>query len=140
MLYKKCKTKYLIMITIRKKPFNYFNNFDLLFENIFNESLRSTDNISYHYQEKDKEILIEIALPGIHKDNIQLIYSNGFLNIKHNSKEEGSCKWTKNFNETIRIIKDIDANKISAKFENGIMYIKIPKKEKVINEKVIQIK
>tara|TARA_Y100000766_G_C18696898_1_gene502276 strand:- start:121 stop:507 length:387 start_codon:yes stop_codon:yes gene_type:complete len=128
------------MITIRKKPFNYFNNFDLLFENIFNESLRSTDNISYHYQEKDKEISIEMALPGINKDNIQLSYSNGFLNIKHNSKEDGNCKWTKNFNETIRIIKDVDANKITAKFENGIVYINIPKKSKIENEKIIKIK
>jgi len=128
------------MITIRKNPFNYFNNFDLLFENIFNESLRSTDNISYHYQEKDKEILIEMALPGINKDNIKLSYSDGFLNIKHNSKEEDSCKWSKNFNETIRIIKDIDANKISAKFENGIVYINIPKKIKIENKKIIKIK
>ena len=128
------------MITIRKKPFNYFNNFDLLFENIFNESLRSTDNISYHYQEKDKEILIEMALPGINKDNIQLSYSDGFLNIKHKAKEEDSCKWSKNFNETIRIIKDIDANKISAKFENGIIYINIPKKLKIENETIIKIK
>tara|TARA_B100001250_G_scaffold401622_1_gene413709 strand:- start:114 stop:500 length:387 start_codon:yes stop_codon:yes gene_type:complete len=128
------------MLTIRKKPFNYFENFDLLFDNIFNESLRSTVNTSYHYQETEKDILIEMALPGINKKNIELIYSDGFLNIKHINEKKDNSRWVQDFNETIKIIKDIDENKISAKFENGIMYIKIPKKEKVINEKVIQIK
>ena len=128
------------MLTIRKKPFNYFDNFDLLFDNIFNESLRSTVNTSYHYQETEKDILIEMALPGINKKNIELIYSDGFLNIKHINDKKDNSKWVQDFNETIKIIKDIDENKISAKFENGIMYVKIPKKIKVINEKIIQIK
>tara|TARA_B100000579_G_C22352493_1_gene630106 strand:+ start:31 stop:417 length:387 start_codon:yes stop_codon:yes gene_type:complete len=128
------------MLTIRKKPFNYFENFDLLFDNIFNESLRSTVNTSYHYKETEKDILIEMALPGINKKNIELIYSDGFLNIKHINDKKDNSRWVQDFNETIKIIKDIDENKISAKFENGIMYIKIPKKVKVINEKVIQIK
>ena len=128
------------MLTIRKKPFNYFDNFDLLFDNIFNESLRSTVNTSYHYQETEKDILIEMALPGINKKNIELIYSDGFLNIKHINDKKDNSKWVQDFNETIKIIKDIDENKISAKFENGIMYIKIPKKAKIVNEKIIQIK
>ena len=81
-----------------------------------------------------------MALPGINKKNIELIYSDGFLNIKHINEKKDNSRWVQDFNETIKIIKDIDENKISAKFENGIMYINIPKKEKVINEKVIQIK
>jgi len=128
------------MLTIRKKPYNYFDNFDLLFENIFNESLRSTTNTSYHYQETEKDILIEIALPGLNKKNIKLSYLDGFLNIKHKVEENNKSRWTRDFNEKIKIIKDIDENKISAKFENGIMYITIPKKIKVVNEKSIQIK
>ena len=128
------------MLTIRKKPYNYFDNFDLLFENIFNESLRSTTNTSYHYQETEKDILIEIALPGLNKKNIKLSYLDGFLNIKHKVEENNKSRWTRDFNEKIKIIKDIDENKISAKFENGIMYINIPKKNKTITEKNIQIK
>jgi len=128
------------MLKIKRKPFNYFDNFDLLFDNIFNESLRSTEKTSYHYQEKDNEILIEIALPGLNKKNIELIYSDGFLNIKNVTDKNDNSRWIKNFNETIKIIKDIDENKISAKFENGIMYIKIPKKAKIINKKIIEIK
>jgi len=128
------------MLTIRKKPYNYFDNFDLLFENIFNESLRSTTNTSYHYQETEKEILIEIALPGLNKKHIKLSYLDGFLNIKHKVEENNRSRWAKDFNEKIKIIKDIDENKISAKFENGIMYINIPKKIKEMNEKNIQIK
>jgi len=128
------------MLTIRNKPFNYFNNFDVLFDNIFNESLRSTANTSYHYEENESEILIEMALPGLNKKNIKLSYIDGLLKIKHAAEENNRSRWTQDFNETIKIVKDIDENKISAKFENGIMYINIPKKMKVINEKNILIK
>lgn len=128
------------MLAIRKKTFNYFDNFDLLFENIFNESLRSTINTSYHYQETKQEILIEMALPGLHKSNIQLSYYDGFLNIKYKAEENKNSRWVKDFSENIKIIKDIDENKISAKFENGIMFINIPKKLKIVNEKIIKIK
>ena len=128
------------MLTIRNKPFNYFNNFDVLFDNIFNESLRSTANTSYHYEENESEILIEMALPGLNKKNIKLSYIDGLLKIKHAAEENNRSRWTQDFNETIKIVKDIDENKISAKFENGIIYITIPKKSKIENEKIIKIK
>jgi len=128
------------MLTIRKKPINYFDNFDLLFDNIFNESLRSSGNINYHYQETDNAILIEMALPGINKKNIDLSYSDGFLKIKHAPKKTDNLKWSREFFEKIRIIKDIDEKKISARFESGVMYINIPKKIKVVKESKIEIK
>ena len=55
-------------------------------------------------------------------------------------QKKNSTKLTNSFNEKIEIISDVDENKIHAKFENGIIYINIPKKNKVINEKIIDIK
>lgn len=127
------------MFTIRKKPSNYFDNFDLLFDNIFNESSISSEKECYHYNETKEKILIEIALPGINKKDIQLSYLDGFLKIKYKDQAKNS-KWVKNLNESIKITKEIDENKISARFENGIMYINIPKKIKKLIEKNIEIK
>ena len=127
------------MLITRRKPNNYFDNFDLLFENIFNESSKSHVKKCYHYNETEEQILIEIALPGINKNDIQLSYLDGFIKIKYKDQAKNS-KWVKSLNESIKIAKEIDENKIGAKFKNGIMYINIPKKIKKNKEKNIEIK
>ena len=127
------------MLTIRRKSNNYFDNFDLLVDNIFNDSSNSHEKKCYHYNETEEQILIEIALPGINKNDIQLSYLDGFIKIKYKDQAKNS-KWVKSLNESIKIAKEIDENKIGAKFENGIIYINIPKKIKKNKEKNIEIK
>ena len=127
------------MLKIRKNPFNYFEDLDLLFDNLLIDSSNLLKSKNYHYIENEKEIIIEMAIPGVNKNDIKLVFSEGNLKIKYNSKKS-KTKWTNSFDETIEIISDVDENKIHAKFENGVIYINIPKKNKVINEKIIDIK
>ena len=127
------------MLKIRKNPFNYFEDLDLLFDNLLIDSSNLLENKNYHYKENEKEIIIEMAIPGVNKDDIKLVFVEGNLKIKYDSKKS-KTKWTNSFDETIEIISDVDENKINAKFENGVIYINIPKKNKVINEKIIDIK
>ena len=127
------------MLKIRKNPFNYFEDLDLLFDNLLIDSSNLLENKNYHYTENEKEIIIEMAIPGVNKNDIKLVFSDGNIKIKYDSKKS-KTKWTNSFNQTIEIISDIDENKIHAKFENGVIYINIPKKNKLINEKIIDIK
>jgi len=127
------------MLKIRKNPFNYFEDLDLLFDNLLIDSSNLLKSKNYHYTENKKEIIIEMAIPGVNKNDIKLVFSDGNLKIKYDSKKS-KTKWTNSFDETIEIISDVDENKIHAKFENGVIYINIPKKNKVINEKIIDIK
>jgi len=127
------------MLKIRKNPFNYFEDLDLLFDNLLIDSSNLLESKNYHYVENEKEIIIEMAIPGVNKDDIKLVFVEGNLKIKYDSKKS-KTKWTNSFDETIEIISDVDENKIHAKFENGVIYINIPKKNKVINEKIIDIK
>ena len=128
------------MLTIRKKPLNYFDNFDLIFDNLLNNNLKSKGAINYYYKEDDKSLFIEMAIPGTNKKDIQLTYSNGYLNIKNNPKEKEISIWNQSFNENIKIGKNIDSKKINAKFQNGIIFIEIPKKIQKITETIIDIK
>ena len=128
------------MLTIRKKPLNYFDNFDLIFDNLLNNNLKSKGAINYYYKEDEKSLFIEMAIPGTNKKDIQLTYSNGYLNIKNNPKEKEISMWNQSFNENIKIGKNIDSKKINAKFQNGIMFIEIPKKIQKITETIIDIK
>ena len=127
------------MLKIKKNPFNYFEDLDLLFDNLLIDSSNLLKSKNYHYTENEKEIIIEMAIPGVNKNDIKLVFSEGNLKIKYHSKKS-ETKWTNSFDETIEIISDVDENKIHAKLENGVIYIKIPKKNKVINEKIIDIK
>ena len=127
------------MLKIRKNPFNYFEDLDLLFDNLLIDSSNLLKSKNYHYIENEKEIIIEMAIPGVNKNDIKLVFSDGNIKIKYDSKKS-KTKWTNSFNQTIEIISDIDENKIHAKFENGVIYINIPKKNKLINEKIIDIK
>ena len=127
------------MLKIRKNPFNYFEDLDLLFDNLLIDSSNLLKSKNYHYTENEKEIIIEMAIPGVNKNDIKFVFSEGNLKIKYDSKKS-ETKWTNSFDETIEIISDVDENKIHAKFENGVICIKIPKKNKVINEKIIDIK
>tara|TARA_Y100001978_G_C23645281_1_gene410426 strand:+ start:390 stop:773 length:384 start_codon:yes stop_codon:yes gene_type:complete len=127
------------MLKIKKNPFNYFEDLDLLFDNLLIDSSNLLKSKNYHYIENEKEIIIEMAIPGVNKNDIKLVFSDGNIKIKYDSKKS-KTKWTNSFNQTIEIISDIDENKIHAKFENGVIYINIPKKNKLINEKIIDIK
>ena len=53
-------------------------------------------------------------------------------------KALGDC-YLSAFNENIKIGKNIDSKKINAKFQDGIMYITIPKKAQKIINRVIEI-
>ena len=128
------------MLTIRNKPFNYFNDFNLLIDNIFDDTQMFSSNNNYHFSENEKEIIIEFPLPGIEKKDIELSHSDGCLKIKYESKNNKNLNWVNNFEENIEITEEIDENKINARFKNGLMVINIPKKIKVIKEKIIEIK
>ena len=88
----------------------------------------------------EKEIIIELPLPGIEKKDLELSYSNCCLKIKYEPKNNKNLNWVNSFQENIEITEQIDENKINAKFKNGLMVINIPKKIKVIKEKIIEIK
>ena len=126
------------MLTIRNKPFNYFNDFNLLIDNIFDDTQMFSSNNNYHFSENEKEIIIEFPLPGIEKKDVELSYSDGCLKIKYESKNNKNLNWVNNFEENIEITEEIDENKINARFKNGLMVINIPKKIKVIKEKLLK--
>ena len=77
------------MLKIRKNPFNYFEDLDLLFDNLLIDSSNLLKSKNYHYTENEKEIIIEMAIPGVNKNDIKLVFSlEGNLKIKYDSKSE----------------------------------------------------
>jgi len=84
---------------------------------------------SYKRSVKDDHILIEIELPGVEKDTIQLEYvsERGVISIKIDDKNIGEV-------DPLRLI---EANGIEAELELGVLKIKAPV---LHNNKVINIR
>lgn len=104
--------------------------------NKFNSDIRKTD----------KEYIISAELPGVNKEDIALDYKDKYLiisakrNEEKSEKDDSYIRKERSFGEFSRAFyfDDIDKDNITAKFENGVLKVNIPKK---INEnKTTQIK
>ncbi len=86
--------------------------------------------------ENENNYVLEIELPGYEKENITVDFENEYLSVSAEKKEkEGEKKTYIRKERSISCqrnyyVGDIDENEISAKYENGILYLTIPKKEK----------
>ncbi len=91
-------------------------------------------------KETDKAYELDIDLPGFDKENVQIELNDGYLTINASTNEEkedkdengtflrkerfvGSCR------RSFYVGDDVSEDDITAKFENGILSINVPKKE-----------
>jgi len=90
------------------------------------------------FVDKEKKYTINIEIPGIEKNNIQIEIDDGILIIKGEKKSEKRkdddelyvCERCYGmFRREIRLPADANKNDINAKYENGILLLDIPKIE-----------
>ena len=81
---------------------------------------------------------LEIAAPGLEKADFNVKLENNLLTISTEKKEEKTASAEKmirrefsqrSFKRSFTIDEKIDAENISAKYENGILKLELPKKE-----------
>ncbi|MBN1599165.1 MAG: Hsp20/alpha crystallin family protein [Bacteroidales bacterium] len=104
-----------------------------------NFSSTNTSLPAVNVKEDDNKYLIDVAAPGMKKDDFKLNYDNGSLTISSEKKEENeenNGKYTRrefsyqSFQRTFNVPEDmIDSGKIEAKYDDGILHISLPKKE-----------
>lgn len=121
-----------------------FNNF---FRNDYHENLASNgskEQPAANVFETEDSFKIEVLLPGFKKEDVKLNYEKNLLTIKveNEAKEDNSeeYKYTHrefgvfNFEKQYRIPKSVNDEKISAKFENGVLNIVLLKKEETLEK------
>ena len=125
-----------------------FNN---LFKNDYHEDYvkNCESSPAANIFETDKEFRIELLLPGFKKEDVQMIHKENLLTVKvDNVKEDNNEEYkyahrefgAYNFEKQYRLPKSVDAEKISAKFENGILNVVLPKKEEAQPKAPVEIK
>ncbi len=134
---------------ITKKGFGLNDLFsDFLRDDFFSPMLTGSSNFNVDLKEDENNYTIDADLPGIKKEDISLEYDNNYLTIS--AKRDETVE--NNDNDFIRrerthgefkrsfYIDNIDENTVDASFTDGVLKITLPKKEKGIERKKIDIK
>lgn len=146
------------MSLIRYNPFapKSVSNF---FDDVFNRNITdffgsdfSMSTPSVNVVETENSYRVEVAAPGLEKEDFEVSVDNGFLNISAKKEfkdevKEGDKYMRREFNynsftRSFQLPEGVKADDIAANYENGVLKITLPKKEEARIEaaKVIEIK
>ena len=89
--------------------------------------------------EDDDEYQIEVAVPGLIKDDITIKVLDDILTIAHERDEEETFRFTNSFKKEYRLPDDVSVDDINAKVDRGVLYVVIPKVEKKTKSRDIKI-
>jgi HSP20 family protein len=119
--------------------------FDRFFENdLFDWSNRNYSNTSttlpsVNIKESNDDFEVEVAAPGFTKNDFKVELNHDLLTISSEKEIENETKEGQqfslrefsyqSFSRTFTLPNSADSEKIGAKYEDGILRIKIPKKE-----------
>lgn len=138
-------------MTLMKRSQNWYPTFPSFFDKVFegnlmdwsNSNFSSTDTTlpAVNVKESDDAFMIEVAAPGMSKEDFKLNYDNGRLTIssehKNEKKDEGE-NYTRrefsyqSFQRSFTVPENVvSGDKIAANYKDGILTILLPKREEV---------
>lgn len=100
--------------------------------------------------EREDAFEVTAEVPGLDERNIEVKLSNGCLTIRGEKQEEKEDRRKEyhlserrygSFQRTFRVPDEVDADKVEAVFEKGVLRVKLPKRpEAKKNERKVEIK
>lgn len=84
------------------------------------------------YEDKDNTY-VRAELPGVNRDDINVEMVEGYLNLVA-SRKEGDQAFS--FTRSIAIPEAVQADKVTAAYENGVLTVTLPKQEQAKPRKV----
>lgn len=138
-------------MSLIKRNGNAFPTFPVLFDDFFNRELfnwgsnnfsaTSTTVPSVNIKETTDNFEVEVAAPGMDKKDFNITLDGNLLTIsssKQTKDEKQEHNYTRrefsyqSFQRSFELSKDVvDADKINARYDNGLLLLTIPKKEEV---------
>ncbi|WP_222167083.1 Hsp20/alpha crystallin family protein [Edaphocola aurantiacus] len=134
------------MKTVNANPVKNFGElidsmFDGRFNNVFRDDHgQATMQPPVNISEQDNSFYIEVMAAGVAKEDIKLNVVDNMLTIsyeKHEPAKDTTGKLLRSefgirsFKRSFTLGEKVDATKINASYENGILRIALPKKEPV---------
>jgi len=142
----------LIRWNPRRDMFSLRHQMNHLFDDAFGSVVRGDSRLSVWNRyptmdiyDNDKHIVIKAELPGIDKKDIVIDVKDGVLTLKGERSFDNEIKEEKyycrermfgKFERVFRLPADVDPEKISADYKDGILKIDIPKPEEQQPKKI----
>jgi HSP20 family protein len=129
-----------MLVKVNNRPMH--RTFNSIFDELFNEfpvkmeSKLHVPAVNVHETENAYEM--ELSVPGRKKEDFKINLENGLLTISFEKKEENTNSGQKtlrrefsfqSFKRSFNLDETVDADNIQAKYENGILFLSLPKKE-----------
>jgi HSP20 family protein len=127
--------------------------FSSLIDRFFNDTLTRSGGSSFQPRvdivENDKAFELHVAVPGMNKEDFQIEMKENFLTVSGERKltnEKKDASWHSiethygSFSRSFSLPENVDATKIAATYNNGILEVFIPKDEKKALKTTIKVK
>lgn len=131
------------------------NQMNRVFDDFFKNATPTTNRPTFrgavpavNVKENDDQFELELAAPGLTKDQFKIEFDEGTLTIsakQEENKEDKKEGYTrrefsfKSFTRRFTLPEDANDANISANYENGILHVVIPKKEEAKPQPARQI-
>lgn len=121
---------------------------EAFFRNFSDSYLERTENsnpnieVDYNVSEQEVSFTLEIAIPGLSRDDINIEVDNGILMVSTNELSEDNVRSgfaAKQFTKRFKLSRKVNQETISAKNENGLLTIILPKVETEIKKPIRNI-
>jgi len=140
-----------LVMTLLKTSDRAIPTFPSFFDNFFSRDLMDWNNSNFsstnstlpavNIRENDESFVIEVAAPGLAKENFKVNLDRNRLVISSEMREEKTDNFKKysrrefsyqSFERSFSIPEGtVDGDKISAKYADGILLVSLPKREEV---------
>ncbi|MCY6958184.1 heat shock protein Hsp18 [Clostridium brassicae] len=124
---------------LRKRTDNYV---DRLFDDLFNDSIfpsaLANNEFNVDVKETETSYIVDADLPGVKKEAIEIDYENNYLSIRAKrddiveEKQDNYVRRERRYGQFSRsfYIDNVEEDKIEATFNDGVLKLTLPKKEK----------
>ena len=131
-----------LILRDRNRTPSIWNSFfdDLIPDSFFTDVFRTPSlrqftqetPVKVHIDKTDTAYDVSIAAPGISKDEVDVVVKENVLTVSHDHKEEEDNKYfCSSFSKAWKLPTDVNVDKITAKYDNGIFNVSVPRVQPV---------
>jgi HSP20 family protein len=125
---------------LRSPWFGLESEIDRLFDTALTDFGGSTTNhFPVDLYEDENNAYVRAELPGINRDDINVEMTEGYLTIaaeRRSQGGDGEQEESFSFSRAVSIPGEVEADKVNANYENGVLTVTLPKREEAKPKKI----
>lgn len=116
------------------------NNLNRFFDDFPRDMGTARSRVPVNIKENDKSYEVQVVAPGLQKKDFKINIENNRLTVsfehQEEKKEENKKGWLRqeyrqqSFSHSFSLDDSVDANKVVARYEDGVLKLDIPKTER----------